>query len=91
MLKLHYSHYNAATLPGGLAMKTQDRFDEEVAAFKASFEGLHLPKPLPFAGSSGPLGDVFLPPETVDEMEAAIEEAFEQVDEDQVADDGWDE
>lgn len=31
------------------------------------------------AGHSGPLIDVFLPPEQVDEMEAAIEEAFEQV------------
>jgi hypothetical protein len=30
-------------------------------------------------GHSGPLVDVFLPPEQVDEMEAAIEEAFEQV------------
>lgn len=29
-------------------------------------------------GHSGPLVDVFLPPEMVDEMEAAIEEAFEQ-------------
>ena len=30
-------------------------------------------------GHSGPLVDVFLPPEQVDEMAAAIEEAFEQV------------
>ena len=30
-------------------------------------------------GHSGPLVDVFLPPEQVDEMAAAIEEAFEQI------------
>ena len=30
-------------------------------------------------GQSGPLEDVFLPPEIVDQMEAAIEEAFEQI------------
>ena len=30
-------------------------------------------------GHTGPLVDVFLPPEQVDEMEAVIEEAFEQV------------
>jgi hypothetical protein len=32
-------------------------------------------------GYSGSLGDVFLPDDIVDEMEAAINEAFEQVDE----------
>ena len=33
----------------------------------------------PMPGHSGPLADVSLPPEQVDEMEAAINEAFEQV------------
>lgn len=32
-------------------------------------------------GHAGPLGDVFLPAETVDQMEAAIQDAFEQVEE----------
>ena len=33
------------------------------------------------AGYSGSLGDVFLPDDIVDEMEAAINDAFEQIEE----------
>ncbi len=33
-------------------------------------------------GHAGPLVDVFLPPDQVDEIEAAIEEEFEQIESD---------
>jgi predicted RecB family endonuclease len=36
-------------------------------------------------GYSGSLGDVFLPDDIVDEMEAAINEAFEQIKEEPIA------
>jgi hypothetical protein len=59
---------------------TQEELIERLAEeFKkhAAQRKLHLDQP----GYFGSLGDVFLPADIVDEMEAAINDAFEQVEE----------
>ena len=59
---------------------TQEELIEQLAAeFRAHAAQRKLPLDQP--GYSGSLGDVFLPDDVVDEMEAAINEAFEQVEE----------
>jgi hypothetical protein len=57
---------------------TQEEMIKQLAEeFKkhAAQRKLHLDQP----GYSGSLGDIFLPDDIVDEMEAAINEAFEQI------------
>jgi hypothetical protein len=59
---------------------TQDELIEQLAAeFKKRAAQRKLRPAQP--GYSGSLGDVFLPADVVDEMEAAINEAFEQIEE----------
>ena len=59
-------------------METQELVQQQAAAFKARLRSRGLPTPPTELGYSGSLGDVFLPADVVDEMERAIEEAFER-------------
>jgi hypothetical protein len=66
---------------------TQDELIAQSAAeFKANSARRNQGRKPPEPGYSGPLPHVHLPPEIVDEMEAAINEAFEQVDPELAAD-----
>lgn len=63
-----------------MALTDEEVFAQQAAEFKAWLTSqpwwpLQPDQP----GHSGPLVDVFLPPEQVDEMAAAIDAAFEQV------------
>ena len=58
-------------------MDTPEPVQQQAEAFKARLRSRGLPTPPTEPGYSGPLGDVFLPADVVDEMEQAIEEAFE--------------
>lgn len=64
-------------------MTDQDLIEQQAEAFKALLRSRGWPKKPDQPGFSGSLGDVFLPAEIVDEMEAAINEAFEQVETEQ--------
>lgn len=57
---------------------TQEELIERFAAQFRARAAQHKRRPRQ-PGYSGPLGDVFLPAEVVDDMEAAINDAFEQV------------
>jgi hypothetical protein len=58
----------------------QEELIEQLAAEFRKRAAQHKMRP-DQPGYAGSLGDVFLPDDIVDEMEAAINEAFEQVDE----------
>jgi hypothetical protein len=59
---------------------TQEELIEQFAAeFKAHAAQRNKTKRPKRPGHSGSLGDVFLPAEIVDDMETAINEAFERV------------
>lgn len=63
---------------------TQEELTEQLAAaFKASARNRRAPLRRHYPTASPPLKVPPLPPEIVDEMEAAINEAFEQVDPEQ--------
>jgi len=59
----------------------QALIEQHAAAFKARVQQRSTFKEPKHDGYSGPLGDVFLATEIVDQMEAAIQDAFEQVEE----------
>lgn len=62
-------------------MTKQEMIAHQAAMFKAKFgQSGRWPKSPASPGYSGALGDVFVSGELADEMEAIIEEAFEQVD-----------
>ncbi len=61
----------------------QDLLDQYAAEFKAHTQQRNRMKRPKQPGHAGPLVDVFLPAEVVDDMEAAINEAFEQITEEQ--------
>ena len=71
------------------AMTTDELIEHYAAAFRARASKRNADKQPKQAGWSGPLGHADLPTELVDEMEAAIEEAFEQIgdEEEQAAED----
>jgi len=60
-------------------METEALIQQQAEAFKARLRSRGLPTPPTEPGYSGSLGDVFLPADVVDEMERAIEEAFESL------------
>ena len=59
----------------------QALIEHQALAFKARIQQRDTFKEPKRDGYSGPLGDVFLPAETVDQMETAIQDAFEQIEE----------
>lgn len=65
-------------------MSTQEMIDRYAAAFKARTRDRTGAKKPPHVGHFGTLGPVFLPPELVDDMEVAIDEAFEHIEAEQV-------
>ena len=64
-------------------MTDQELIEQQAVAFRALLLSRGWPKKPDQPGFSGSLGDVFLLPEIVDEMEAAINDAFEQVEQEQ--------
>lgn len=59
-------------------MTDRELVEQQAVAFRALLLSRGWPKQPDQPGFSGSLGDVFLPPEIVDEMEAAINDAFER-------------
>jgi len=60
-------------------MTTQEVLSRYAEEYKERVRRRGGPKRPQRPGQLGPLEDAFLPPEIVDQMEAAIEEAFEQI------------
>ena len=67
-------------------MTEQELIEQQAEEFRALLLSRGWPKKPSQPGFSGSLGDVFLPPHIVDEMEAAINEAFEQVEQQKALD-----